>query len=319
MVLMAAVDAVAKVGLFNAVENAEIEQSEESADEDSHMEAIVNCPFNYYLPCQCKSKESSYDVACFGLPADQVQRIFEATPIRDHARFYLYINYTTLPAHLIGPNRAQEISIYCQNQLRLEHIDVDVFRSSEHYTTEISIGRCDLTATNFNFLKSFSVLARIRIFGGPLLTLESMPYLPSLDFIWLFDCPGFRQWHQPSRTPNLQLIRLRDIGAIDETTIDNILNSLVYYNSTLKELSLVEVGLKRIPPHIKLFTQLRELAITGDIIPTLTSGSMALSSRVQNIWMNDLSIETVEPDTFQGKKNCLCRCAELFSLCSLIR
>ena len=260
-----------------------------------------SCPFDY-TPCDCSSYQGGeFFVYCTGVQVEEIQSVFQRTSIQNHRGIQLSGNYKQLPANLLA-NKTVEIAIIdCRTLFRLEFIDPDAFRSSQSSMTDLELTNCELIGTefNWNFLSGFTAVKFLSIYNGPMYTLQSMPYLPSLQGISI-ESTGFRQWHPPAQTPNLYEIGIRKIGAENAQVIESIMNSIAYYNNTLLVLTLWDVGLTGVPSQMKFFNRLIYWTIEQNKIPSLPAGSITLTS---NAYLKNNGINYIEPGALQGIKN----------------
>jgi len=263
-------------------------------------EDAEDCAFDY-RPCQCSADGSGYTVTCSGVPADQIRSVFQSTPVRDHYRLVLRGDYSSLPANLSADKRVQILTLSGpDSSVRLEHVDVDAFRSSQEYLSSLSIEGFDLTSVNLDFLANFSAVRELSLGYGVLATLESMPFLPSLQRLSVVAGRGFHRWHDPTLTPNLLSIDIAHIEAASEATINGLLESVVHYKDNLERLYLWDVGLTRIPPQLGSFNRLDDVYLRYNAIDVVTAGSIQFNAKVRYFWMVNSGIQTIQPQSFQG-------------------
>ena len=263
------------------------------------------CPFDYYSPCYCFQYGADLDIQCHYTTPERIQAAFELTPYKEHRSLIVYLasnsNFTFI-ANIISDKKVSEIKIVCTSPTTPPGvIDVNAFRSSEDYTTEFRIEKCDLTNFQLDFLRNFNSLLKVFIADSPMRSLASLPYLPKLNYVAVSNCPGFQTWYSPAQTPSMESISIGQIQAPDEHVIDSLLDVIVYYKDRLKVLYLIDTGLSRIPEQVKAFTQLTSFRITIDTIPVVTTGALHLASKLDYLSLLFTSIQTFQVDAFVGK------------------
>ena len=267
------------------------------------------CPveLNYRPQCICDFwPYETYNAYCNASSTQELNVItqtFEQTPIVDH--FEVKITLTgskmSIPANMLSNKTAASIIIECKgDEAELGPIDPQAFISSAGKTSAFEIAFCDLTNFDFAFLAQLRVLATLRLRNTSVTTMARMPLMPHLRTIELYAPNGFREWHDPAQTPWLDTIIINAATGTDEATMEQITDTLVYYQWSLIRLYLVNLGLTRVPPVVRNMTNLNTLDLSENQITTLPSGSLALMSSVSSLWLHNMPLQMIEPEAFQG-------------------
>ena len=244
-----------------------------------------------YHPCT----SFSHCIKCENVPVDDIRSMFQREPSSDHLCMFLKGNYCHLPDNFTVGHRFETIEIHCTEDQPLV-VNSAAFHSTLNFTKVLKL-KSQVSSLDLKKLNDFSTLETVGLFG-PSLDLQSIPLLPTLQTI-IVDSPGFEQWYPPERTPNLTEVSLSSIQTTEEK-IDGILNTILYYNQTLIQLCLDNVGLTRFPHQIEHFTSLEECNVIGNNITLLAKGSVKLPDQLDYLYLSNNSIQSIEPGAFQG-------------------
>lgn len=267
------------------------------------------CPveLDYSPQCICDYwPYETYNVYCNASSPEELNVItqtFQRTPIVEH--FEVKISLTgsmSIPANVFSNKTALSIIFECRGDgAKLGLIDPQAFISTAAKTSAFQIMSCDLTEFDFAFLAQLRILETLRLANTTLTTLARMPLMPHMRTIELYAPTGLREWHDPAKTPYLDTITINAAVDTDQNTMEQILETLVYYDSSLLRLYLVNLGLTRIPPAVRNLSRLNTLDFSENLISTLPSGSLALSSTLNSLWLGNMLLQNIEAGAFQGK------------------
>ncbi|XP_057375774.1 uncharacterized protein LOC130696697 [Daphnia carinata] len=266
------------------------------------------CPIelNYGPHCICDYwPYETYNIYCnASSPAEleTIKKTFEQTPIVDHYEVRISLTASmSIPGHIFSNKTAGLISFECRGDgTKLGAIDPQAFIASAGRTSSFQIMSCDLTEFDFVFLAQLRVLETMRIADCTLTTMARMPLMPHMRMIELYAPTGLREWHDPAQTPFLDTIIINAATDTDQDTMETIVDTLLYYTGSLTRLYLVNLGLTRIPPAARNFTNLNTLDFSENQISTLPSGSLAFTSTLNSLGLANMPIQNIEPDAFQG-------------------
>jgi len=162
----------------------------------------------------------------------------------------------------------------------------------------ITFRDCNLTQFDFSALSLFSNLEYIRVEGGSLIEFTKMPSLSNLKIVHV-NSPQFRRWYNPRLTPKIHSITLHNIT--NDVTTDEIIDSLLFYKNTLRELAISYSNLTRIPPKVKQFTNLYTFEFQRNpLMSALRAGSFPPTFKPKLLLLSFNNITLIEADTFQG-------------------
>lgn len=163
----------------------------------------------------------------------------------------------------------------------------------------ITFRDCNLTQFDFSALSLFSNLEYIRVEGGSLIEFTKMPSLSNLKIVHV-NSPQFRRWYNPRLTPKIHSITLHNIT--NDVTTDEIIDSLLFYKNTLRELAISYSNLTRIPPKVKQFTNLYTFEFQRNpLMSALRAGSFPPTFKPKLLLLSFNNITLIEADTFQGE------------------
>lgn len=239
---------------------------------------------------------------------DKIRSTFRKSPvIQSHYRVAFRLKSTepiAVASDLLGGKRADYLYFTCPyNSVDLSDFASDSFPASTANTTDgFSIANCDLQQFSFDFLKSFTSISHLDLYGSPLSTFKSMPHLPSLYSVQLSNCPGLQQWYPLSQTPNLNGIAIT-YSDLSDAQIDAIFDSMDDKNNThtgqLTGLDLWGTKLTRVPPFVLSLPSLVELNMESNHIKSLPSGSLNFTSNeLCDLNLQHNEIETIAPGAF---------------------
>jgi hypothetical protein len=208
----------------------------------------------------------------------------------------------SIPANVFSNKTAVSIIFECRgDSAKLGLIDPQAFIMTAAKTSSFQIMSCDLTEFDFAFLAQLRVLETLRLANTTVTTLARMPLMPHMRTIELYAPTGLREWHDPAQTPYLDTITINAAADTDPDTMEKIVETLVYYDSSLLRLYLVNLGLTRIPPAVRNLSRLNTLDFSANLISTLPSGALALSSTLDSLWLGNMLLQNIEAGAFQGK------------------
>ena len=218
-----------------------------------------------------------------------------------------------IPANLLGENRVKnEIKLYCESlSAKPLRIDSDAFKASRDYLKDsLWIQVCDLAGLDFNFLKGFhqlEYLALLTVANVHLINWPSLPPLPGLKTLNIESGTGLNGWTQFPALGQGFLELLLSNNAIDDASIDRILQWLSNEPSanTLYEIDLRHNALTKIPRQISSLKNLRIFLIAFNPLSTIVrSQSFNLSSApISYLSLRATGIDTIESGAFQGWSN----------------
>lgn len=267
------------------------------------------CPveLDYSPQCICDFwPYETYNVYCNASSAEELNVItqtFQRTPIVKHTEVKISLTESmSIPANFFSNKTAVSIIFECIGDSgKLGLIDPQAFILTAATTTAFGINFCDLTEFDFAFLAQLRVLASLRLYNTTMTTLAKMPFMPHMRTVELFGLTGLREWHDPAQTPFLDTITINAAIDTDQETMEKILETLLYYANSLRRLYLPNLGLTRVPPAVRNLTYLNTLDLSANLISSLPTGSLALSSTLDSLWLGNMLIQSVEPGAFQGK------------------
>lgn len=216
----------------------------------------------------------------------------------------------TIPEDLLSGKRARAIDLYCPSVVNGDlyklNIDQNALTTSQGLIEYFYILGCDLNGqTDFNFLTGFNKLTNLYVYGSTNVQgFENVPSLSNLGTLSINQCTGFESiLHFPARSfPALQQVYLTD-NQLDDQMTGRILNSFVASTSvnTIKVLSLAYNQLTQIPVEITSFSQLNDLSLSGNNIPSISSASLALpAARMDRLALTNVSLTTIEPGALKS-------------------
>jgi hypothetical protein len=295
--------------IFVGAECHERPLSFESAREIPEERLGLSCPIELDYSPQCICDFWSYDIFniyCNASSPEELNVItqtFERTPIVEH--FEVKISLTasmSIPANVFSNKTAISIILECiGDETKLGLIDPQAFIKTTAKTSAFQITYCDLTDFDFAFLAQLRILETLRLSNTTLTTMARMPLMPHMRTIELFAPTGLRHWHDPAQTPYLETITINAAADTDQDTMEKIVETLVYYDSSLLRLYLVNLGLTRIPPAVRNLSRLNTLDLTQNLISTLPNGSLALSSALSSLWLPYMPLQNIEAGAFRGR------------------
>lgn len=271
----------------------------------------LKCPIelDYSPQCICDYwPYETYNAYCNASSSQElnaIQQTFQLTPIVDHTEVKITLTGSkmSIPANMLSNKTAVNIIIECiGDPAGLGTIDPQAFISSAAKTTFFEISFCDLTDFDFAFLAQLRVLSSLRLRNNSITTMAQMPLMPHLRTIELYAPNGFREWHNPAQTPWLDTITINSATDTNNTIMEQITDTLLYYEWSLIRLYLVNLGLTRVPPAVRNLSSLNILDLSENQITTLPTGSLALLSTVSSLWLSNMPLRNVEPGAFEGIK-----------------
>lgn len=256
------------------------------------------CVFDY-APCQCAAggaATSSYRVTCLDVGVDQVRAVFQRTPVAEHASVQLTARYNQLPANVLGDKRTQQLVVDCVDASQpLLAVDADWLAASRGVCADLRFVHCDLASlADWTFLADLDGLQRLRLASASLgAGWTTLPTLPALQNVVLSDVVGFNQWYAPERTPLLSSIEL-DYLAMTPSQLDQMLDTFLFYSTTLTKLQLWNVGLTRFPATIGRMTRLEIIYVKYDVLQRLDAGSVTVGPNLRSLLIESSAVGSIE-------------------------
>lgn len=200
-------------------------------------------------------------------------------------------------ASLVASTRAAadpSFVMYC-NSRETDGDEIVNFMSELANTTRfLRFKNCDMTRLDFGFLARLD-LRHLQVEGGKLREFRGMPRLERLSVVEV-SAAGFRRWYGPDLTPQLWSVRLE--GAVDDESMDDIVDALLPYAATLQHLELRRTSLTRLPDRLALLAGVF-VNVEGNTRPlTIPFGSV--SGTFPYFSVRDSKIDSIEAGAFQG-------------------
>ncbi len=267
------------------------------------------CPEDY-SPCSCSVASEGLKIVCSEVSVQDVIDVFNRTTARDLDTFGLTWTRTplesvTIPADLLGGSRAKLIGVYCPSKIvpRVPlRMDDNAFRSSRDYADTFLTFYCDWSQQfDLQFLAGFDNLAILEIgLATELQAIGSLPTLPALTTLHVMDSTGLVEF--PDLTPSILKALFLNGNQMNDTMGAKLLDSIIATPTIrLSTLRLNSNRLTRIPTQqITSFPELQNLYLDDNDIPVLETGSLTFLFPVSILSLSSASINTVEPNAFQG-------------------
>lgn len=255
-----------------------------------------------FSPCSCIIfEEGVINVECDQVPFADVQYSFTLTTTTNLIRLFLTIGELTpsVPANLLGNNKAKEISITCLNRNFQLLINVDSFRASETHSELVYMHGCDLSQVNLSFMRNFQVINELSITNSTITSLSSLPSLSSLTRLIIANCQGFQSWGNPS-VPSVRELYLNN-NLLSDRAVSSILGSVSSSSNSLQALYLQGNSLTAVPIQISTFSSLTILNLNGNVIPSIASGSLSFGADpVRSLRLEGIELGTIQAGAFSG-------------------
>lgn len=211
-----------------------------------------------------------------------------------------------IPADLLGDHSVDKVLIDCST-CRLS-VHPDAFRFSASSTYGLVIKYCDLSSTDFNFLKSFRKLEVFELKNCDNVNLalwNSTAPLPTILSLIITKSNDLNKWTQfPHLTGGLQSVDFSE-NSIGNEAMDRILRWISSFSaSILTDLTISHNNLTSIPQLLTSFTVLDFLDLRSQHEPGLgliPAGALNLSSPIlEMVILEDCGITAIEPGAIQG-------------------
>ena len=255
-----------------------------------------------FSPCTCFPFETGViNVDCNQIPYAEVKAAFDLTTTTNKIRFFMTLpnNTTSIPANLLGSNKAKEISLTCLNRNFEVQINIDAFLNSQSFGISFMIEGCSLNQLSLAFLSNFAVLNELTITNSTFPDMSTLPVLPSLYTLIVSNCQGFKTWGNPSLGSVHELYLNSNL--LGDTVVSGILSNILASSNSLESLYLRTNLLTKVPDAIRSFTTLSVLDLNDNEIPVLTNSSLTFSaSEVKYIRLEGVSLNTIQAGAFQG-------------------
>nr|CAH0099485.1 unnamed protein product [Daphnia galeata] len=267
------------------------------------------CPEDY-SPCSCSVASGGLKIVCSEVSVQDVIDVFNRTTARDLDTFGLQWTRTplesvTIPADLLGGSRAKLIGVYCPSKVvpRVPlRMDDNAFRLSRDYADTFLTFYCDFSQQlDLEFLAGFNNLVILEIgLATELQAIGRLPTLPALTTLHVMDSTGLVEF--PDLTPSILKALFLNGNQMNDTMGVKLLDSIIATPTVqLSTLRLNSNRLTKIPTQqINSFPELQNLYLDDNEIPVLETGSLSLLFPVSILSLSAASINTIEPNTFQG-------------------
>ena len=264
-----------------------------------------NCGGQNLSPCICASSFNNY-IKCDRVPMEEVRQVFARInlPVIDQLDLILSATEDTIPDDILSDQQVDSISLLCHSPQNILKVDRDAFRSSRSFAKGVSIGDCDLSQLNFNFIEGFNRLASLGFDSTPNLqpTLAStLPDLPALIYFTVSKCPDFGR--EGGQFPTLSL-GLNSLYVYNNNWDDDQMGRVLDWAlqssaNSLQSLYLAWNRLKQFPSQVASFPRVNYLWLHDN------SEAMIIPSGSYNspLFYMDLSrsnITEVQEKAFQG-------------------
>ena len=256
-----------------------------------------------FSPCACLPFETGViNVDCDQVPFTEIQAAFDRTTTTNLIRLFLTLFDTTtssVPANILGSNRASEIWMTCLNRNFQLLVNGDGFLNSQTTATIVAMEGCSLDQINLAFLNNFSALYELIIRNSTFPAMSTLPALPSLYRLIVSNCQNFKTWGNPSLGSVHELyVHSNNLG---DDVVSGILSSLLSSSNSLESLYLQSNALTKVPDAVRSFTKLSTLNLNDNLIPVITTGSLAFSvPEVRYVRLEGISLNTIQAGAFQG-------------------
>jgi hypothetical protein len=260
-----------------------------------------------YSPCACgQDANGNLYVNCIEVMPLDIQDAFNRTTALDIYSLVLILPAEggNIPADLLSGKRALIIDLLGPSKDSFQLImDPSALRSSSSYTKQLVISVCDLSLLDFNFLRGFSRLEELRLDSTTnIKPIENLPPLTSLVGLAIDNSQGFEALTNfPARAfSSLNHLYFYN-DALNDQAVDIILNAFASSTSanTLVTLTLSKNLINRVPSQVLSLPNIKNFALTNNNISLINTGAFALNAP-QKMYLNNVSLDTIEPDAFQG-------------------
>ena len=267
------------------------------------------CPEDY-SPCSCSVASGGLKIVCSEVSVQDVIDVFNRTTARDLDTFGLQWTRTplesvTIPADFLGGSRAKLIGVYCPSKVvpRVPlRMDDNAFRLSRDYADTFLTFYCDFSQQlDLEFLAGFNNLVILEIgLATELQAIGRLPTLPALTTLHVMDSTGLVEF--PDLTPSILKALFLNGNQMNDTMGVKLLDSIIATPTVqLSTLRLNSNRLTKIPTQqINSFPELQNLYLDDNEIPVLETGSLSFLFPVSILSLSAASINTIEPNTFQG-------------------
>lgn len=257
-----------------------------------------------FSPCTCLPFETGViNVECDQIPYTDVLAIFDRTTTTNEIRLFLTLseNTASIPANLLGANKAKDISLECLNRNFEVQVNVDAFRNSQTIGLLFMINGCSLNQMSLAFLSNFGMLNNLIITNSTFPNMSTLPALPSLYRLIVTNCQGFTTWGNPALGSVHELYL--NSNSLGDTVVSGILSNILASSNSLESLYLHSNSLTRVPDAIRSFSMLSTLDLNDNEIPVVTTGSLVFSAPVvKYVRLEGVSLNTIQSGAFQGNE-----------------
>jgi Leucine-rich repeat (LRR) protein len=260
-----------------------------------------------YSPCACgQDADGNLYVNCIDVMPLDIQAAFSRTTALDIYSLVIILPAAggTIPADLLAGKRALIMDLLGTSRDSFQLImDPAAIRSSSSYTKQLVISKCDLSLLNFDFLRGFTRLEELRLdTTSNVKPIENLPPLTSLVGLAIDNSQGFDDLiNFPARAfSSLDHLYFYNDGLSDQA-VDIVLNAFVSSTSasTLTTLTLSKNQITRVPSQIVSLPNVINFALTNNNISIVNTGALSLTAP-KKIYLNNVSLDTIEPNAFQG-------------------
>jgi len=278
-------------------------------------------------PCSYRNKSrSSVEVNCENLSVLEVFGAFRRSPFRNKEidKFTFNIKRPSssshpsveLPEDIIDDHQIGSIRLYCpeedKSSVRISlRIDMNAFRYSQNFTTEIVLRGCDLGDLDLSFLKGFDQLKTLSIdratdFHKSFVTLPPLKILNRLSLRACTEDVTEKVWTKfpPPLVHGITELCLSYHDDLDDSILSRILDwVLVSSADTLREFDIFQnKKMTTIPPQVREFKKLVYFSASHNGLPlSLSEDSLKFSGPMENIHLTSSQIDNIIPGTFKGE------------------
>jgi len=196
-----------------------------------------------------------FEVAYACSPRDEedvvkVKEAFESKEPRTHERLELNLQGDVkIPADIFGQHQTRELVLSGEGLKRPLSIDSNAFKASAQSLRGVEFQNLNLEKMDFSFLKHFPNLERVEFTSSKLGRQMSLPLLPNLKAVEMFDSEVGDVWPIPvSNTPNLKSIELYSLPGADDGKVARLLDSIP---QQVTSFTCSECGLTQLPLQIQ--------------------------------------------------------------------
>ena len=259
-----------------------------------------------YSPCTCRAVNDGLHIDCDRVPLLDIQAAFARTSIITLTFLVIHMDEkAVIPSDLLCGKQVLTVALDCPStEVQLE-ISSDALLSTSNYTTFLQISSCDFSRLDFSFLDSFYQLNYLEFYDSVgVQSLQTLTPPPKLSIMQFENCSGLNELGSSFPPIYVDNIWLENNDLTDETAAQILDSILVHSSERLFSLWMSGNQLTRIPPQIVSFgSQLNDLYFNDNLIPFLGKGWLSSSVFNQHLDLRNVSLISIEPGAFTGKKS----------------